>query len=162
MGNAPQIRIISSRKQFDGLLDHLAVETCRAGDHWYLWSALDAAFTDYDKEMTQTPQFWRLVMRALQDSVVLRLTRLFDPTKGVLSIYNLLQTIHHHGLNLTLDSLGLNVSGVDSVAIREELKIVAETDPLVSRLMQLRNKYLAHRGADLVSRGTFSSLPELR
>jgi hypothetical protein len=38
---------------------------------------------------------------------------------------------------------------------------MSDSNPLVSRLMEVRNQYLAHRQASLVSRGTFASLPEL-
>jgi hypothetical protein len=156
------LRIINSRATFDGLLDHLATEGRRAGDHWCLWGALDAAFDDYSKELNQSPQFWGLTRRALQDSVILRLGRLFDPTNGALSLGNFLETIHNHALNHSLGSLGLDVPGLDTAAIQEELKQVSDADPLVSRLMQVRNQYLAHRQASLVRRGTFDSLPELR
>ena len=158
----PPLRIINSRATFDGLLDHLATEGRRAGDHWYLWGALDAAFDEYSKELNQTPQFWRLTRLAFQDSVILRLGRLFDPTNGALSLGNFLQTIHNHAANHSLGSLGLDVPELDTAAIQEELRKVSNADPLVSRLMQVRNQYLAHRQASLVSRGTFDSLPELR
>jgi AbiU2 len=157
----PPLRIINSRATFDRLLDHLATEERRAGDHWYLWGTLDAAFDDYCKELNQAPQFWRLTRLALQDSVILRLERLFDPTNGALSLGNFLKTIHNHAGNHSLSSLGLDVPGLDTVAIQEELKRLSN-DPLISRLMQVRNQYLAHRQASLVSRGTFASLPELR
>src|SRR5437879_5978075 len=158
----PQVLRISSRKRFDWLIDHLATEAHRASDHWYLWSGLDAAIDDYGKEINQTPQFWRLTFRAYQDSVVLRLGRLFDPTKGALSLGNFLQTVHHCAKNRALDSLGLDVPGLDTAVIQEELKSVSVTDPLVSRLIKVRNQYLAHREARLVSRGSFFSLPKLR
>ncbi|MBI3694037.1 MAG: hypothetical protein HY238_04245 [Acidobacteria bacterium] len=108
----PQVLRISSREQFDWLIDHLATEAARAGDHWYLWSGLDVAFDDYGKEINETPQFWQLTFRAHKDSVVLRLGRLFDPTKGALSLGNFLQTIHHRATNCALDSLGLDVPGL--------------------------------------------------
>jgi hypothetical protein len=153
--------MINSRAAFDRLLDHLAAEERRAADHWYLWGALGAAFDDYSKELNETPQFWTLTLRALQDSVVLRLGRLFDPTKGALSLGNFLQTIRNHAAHHSLGSLGLDVPELDTVAIDEELRKVSITAPLISRLTQVRNQYLAHRQASLVARGSFDS-PELR
>jgi len=158
----PKMLRITSREQFDRLIDHLAAEAARAGDHWYLWRGLDDAFDDYGKEINETPQFWQLTFRAHKDSVVLRLGRLFDLTKGALSLGNFLQTIHHHATKGALDSLGLDVPGLDTAATLEELKSVSQTDPLISRLMRVRNQYLAHRDVSLVSSGSFSSLPELR
>jgi hypothetical protein len=62
------------------------MEACRAGDHWRLRVALNDALADHCKEINQTPVFWQLVHQALQDSVILRLGRLYDPSITTLSI----------------------------------------------------------------------------
>ena len=90
-----------------------------------------------------------MTRRALQDSLVLRLGRLFDPANGALSLGSFLETIHNHAANHTLGSLGLDAPGLDAVAIQDELRNVSNDDPLISRLMQIRNEYLAHRKASL-------------
>ena len=163
MSKGPYVlRTIKSRAQFDWLLDHLQTEACRAGDNWHLRAALDAALTDYCREINQTPVFWQLINQALQDSVVLRLGRLYDPSKGALSLGNFLRTIQDHPGNRTLAALGLRVSGLEIASVEADLKDVSADDPVVSRLMEIRNQYLAHRQARLVSSGTFASLPELR
>ena len=157
------LRTIKYRAQFDWLLDHLQTEVCRAGDNWHLRAALDAALVvDYCREINQTPVFWQLINQALQDSVVLRLGRLYDPSKGALSLGNLLRTIQDHAGNGTSAALGSSVSGLDIASVEADLKNVSADDPVVSRLMEIRNQYLAHRQARLVSSGTFASLPELR
>ena len=157
MGKALQV---DSREMFDGLLDHLMTETRRAGDHLYLWSALDAAVADFGEEMNQTPQFWGTILRALQDSVVLRLARLFDPKDQALSLGNLLATISYRG-RYPSSSLNLNVPGLDIPAVGQESESVSRTNPLVSRLLEIRYQYLAHRDARLVSSGSFSTLPKV-
>jgi hypothetical protein len=152
---------IDSRPTFDNFLDHLAMEGRRAGDHWHLWGAIEGAFDNYERELSQTPQFWKLTRRALKDSVVLRLGRLFDPNKQALSLFTFLNAIQHHAANHTLGSLELDVPGLDAAAVREELNNVSKDDPLIARLIQVRNEYLAHRQGSLVRRESFDSLPTL-
>jgi|ERR1035437_8436382 hypothetical protein len=151
---------IKSRQQFDNLIDHLAAETRRAEEHWRLWGALNAA-TDYREEMHRTQHFWGLSMRAIQESAILRLARLFDSDTAALSIHNFLTTIHR-AAKRDQDPLGIVAAGLDTASLEVELTTVADTDPLVLDLKRIRNKYFAHRDADLVGRGTFHSLPKLR
>lgn len=141
MGNGPSPHcVVDSRATFEALLDHLATEGRRAGDHWYLWGAIEGAFDEYDKELNQTPQFWELTRRALKDSVILRLGRLFDPNKQAVSLCTFLKAIQNHTTRHTLSSLGLDVPGLSTIAIEEELRNVSKADPLISRLMQVRKR----------------------
>jgi AbiU2 len=159
MNKQAEILRIKSRDQFNRLVDHVVTETHRALDHWILWRDLDAAFDEYSQEVNQSPQFWQLTRRAHMDSVILRLTRLFDPTKGSLSLPNLLQTIRHHVTAPAPTFLSPNVSEIDLVALDLELSSVSETDASVASLLDIRNQYLAHRQARLVGTGTL--LPPL-
>jgi hypothetical protein len=155
------LRIIKSRATFDDLLDHLATESRRAEDNWHFWGAIDTACVDCFRELNQTPQFWNATRRAFQDSVILRLGRLFDPNNGALSLGNFLTTIHKHAKENSLGSLGLDVPGLDITGLEKELKTVSKDDPLVKALMEIRNEYSAHREAHLVARGSFSLLATL-
>jgi hypothetical protein len=84
---------------------------------------------------------------------------LYDPTKGALSLYNLLQA---NGRNVNSgNSLALNVYGLDAKSLQKDLKRLHETDPLVAVLLEVRDRYHIHREARLTGTGTFSSLPEL-
>lgn len=163
MSKSRHVLRIKSKEQFDWLIDHLVTETNRASDHWHLCRGLDAASRgDYRKEIETTSVFWELTIRAHQDSVVLRLARLFDPRAKALSIVSFLNMIYRHATNHTLASLGLDVAGLDTAAIEDELRTVSGDDPFVSRLLEVRNDYLAHRDYGLVRCGSFSSLPVLR
>ena len=158
MAKSHQVLRIKSKEQFDWLFDHLVLETQRAWDHWDLWGGLDRALAEYATEMNQTAQFWRLTIRAHQDSVILRLGRLFDPHAITLSLGNLLQTIHDGVTNSTLSDLGITVEKMDLAILQADLETVKESDPLVSRLIEIRNEYLAHRASRLV---TSKSIPKL-
>jgi hypothetical protein len=161
MSKQPQVLRIKSRKQFNLLIDHLLTETYRARDHWDFWRDFEAALSEYTEELHQTPQFWELTRQAHMDSVILRLARLFDPTKPALSFSNLLETIRHHATATTPTFLSADLSGLDLATLDLELASVSEADRSVESLLKIRNKYLAHREARLVSTGTFSSLPPL-
>jgi hypothetical protein len=102
-----------------------------------------------------------MTIRAHKDSVVLRLARLFDPSARALSLGNLLQTGHSAITNPAFQTPGLNVPGLDAAEIQLELAEVSENDAIVSRLIGIRNEYLAHRGSRLVRSGSFAGLPEL-
>ena len=152
---------IKSGEQFNWLMDHVVAETHRTWDHWNLWGGLDTALGEYGVEMNQAAQFWRLTIRAHQDSVILRLGRLFDPNGKALSFCNLLQTIRHIAITPALAHLGFDLQGLDLGMLQADLETVVENDPLVCRLLDVRNEYLAHRSSRLVISGTFSALPRL-
>lgn len=44
-------------------------------------------------EMSQSGQFWRLVSRALQDTIIVRLAATVDPKPDVVSVPNLLRLL---------------------------------------------------------------------
>jgi hypothetical protein len=160
MAKSPQVIRIKSKEQFDWLIDHLVTETHRAWDHWDLWGGLDKALAEYGIEINQTSQFWRLTIRAHQDSVILRLGRLFDPHPIALSLGNMLQTIHNGVTNSTFSDLGIEVKKIDLKLLQTDLEMVSEGDPLVSQLIDIRNDYLAHRASRLVSSKSIPTLQQ--
>jgi hypothetical protein len=161
MNKQAQVLRINSREQFNWLIEHLRTETHRAHDHWNFWGDFEAALGEYSEELNQAPEFWELTRQAHKDSVILRLGRLFDPTKGVLSFGNLLQTIRHHATATAPTFLSADLNELDLATLDLELTSVSEDDAAVSSLLAIRNQYLAHREARIVGTGTFSSLPKL-
>jgi hypothetical protein len=151
---------IRSREEFIWLIDHLTTETYRAHDHWGFCGDLEASFDEYSEELNQSPQFWHLTRTAHQDSVILRLGRLFDPTSKALSLGNFLCTIHQAAANGS-SYLGFELAEVNLAEIEQEMSSISRDDALVASLLTIRNQYLAHREAGLVGKGTFDSLPKL-
>jgi hypothetical protein len=151
---------IKSHAEFEWLIEHLTNEAFRVRDHWELWGALDGSLDQYSLELNQTPNFWELTRRVYKDAVILRLGRLFDPDPSSISLGNLLQTTKENAVapSTPLPSAvaGLNLSELD-----QEMYSVSGRDPTVKKLLKLRNEYMAHRGSQHVSRGTFKSLPVL-
>jgi hypothetical protein len=121
---------------------------------------MDRAFDEYSIELSQTPAFWELTRRAHQDAVALRLGRLYDPHKSATSLGNLLQTIKENasraGAVFPAAISELGVGELDA-----DIADVSDQDPIVAKLLLIRNEYLAHRGTRHVTKGTFASLPTL-
>jgi hypothetical protein len=158
MGKTPQVVRVKSKDQFSDLWAHVVTETHRAWDHWNLLRGIDVAGKDYNTAFYQSPQFWAMTTRAHSESVLLRLTRLFDPSPGALSLGNLLQTIFAAINGPAIEARCLNVPGLDAAAVKLELAEVSEKDALVARLIAVRNYYLAHRASRHVLSGSFAGL----
>ena len=86
---------------------------------------------------------------------------MFYPTDRTLSISNLLEIIHEHAQKGALSSLGLDAVSIDVIDLEMDLNAVSKDEPLIKKLIEIRNQYFAHRTAQLVASGTFESLPEL-
>jgi hypothetical protein len=151
---------IKSRNEFDWLIEHMTHEAYRARDNWDFWGAMERAFDEYSIELNQTPAFWELTRRAHQDSVALRLGRLYDPHATATSLGNLLQTIKEAASRADAvfppSIADLRVTEFDT-----DIASVSDQDPTVVKLLLIRNEYLAHRGTRHVTKGTFASLPTL-
>lgn len=129
--------------------------------HWDFWAAMEEALGEYAIELNQTPAFWELTRRAHQDSVVLRLGRLYDPHATATSLGSLLQTMKEnscHAGNL----FPAAISNLDITELDSEIAGVSDQDPIVAKLLLIRNEYLAHRGTRHVTMGSFASLPNLQ
>jgi hypothetical protein len=151
---------IKSRDEFDWLIEHMTHEAYRARDNWDFWAAIEKAFDDYSIELNQTPAFWEVTRRAHKDAVVLRLGRLYDPATTATSLGNLLQTMKENA-SCPGTTVPASIAELDITELDSEIAAVSDTDPIVAKLLKIRNEYLAHRGTRHVTKGTFSSLPTL-
>ena len=151
---------LKSRDEFDWMIEHMTHEAYRARDNWDFWGAMEKAFEEYWIELNETPAFWEMTRRAHQDAVALRLGRLYDPHATATSLGNLLQTIKE---NVSCPGVVVpaSVAGLDLTELDSELVAVSDDDPIVGKLLLIRNEYLAHRGTRHVTKGTFASLPTL-
>src|ERR1035438_162400 len=150
---------ITSDEKFERLLDHIGWQAHRAKDYWYLVTKLQAATDDYQAEMNETPAFWGFTFYAFRDVVLSCLCRLYDQDPRVLSLGRFLKTIQtyrayfsdeHFRERLHLQSLATDRTRVDDNALQDEIRSVSSTDPLVSRLVKLRNGLIAHNDDELV------------
>ena len=114
-----------------------------------------------------------LTFNAHRDAALFRLGRLFDQTKGALSLKTLVEIVRRNAHlfdephfrerlkgNEFVDSLAQTARRPDVIALSEDAKVVsAKTDPVVASLVQLRNQVLAHKDQRVVL-GTLRSPAE--
>jgi hypothetical protein len=151
---------IRSRDEFDWLIEHMTHEAYRARDNWDFWGAIEKAFDEYSIELNETPAFWELTRRAHQDAFVLRLGRLYDPHATATSLGNLLQTMKENA-SCPGTFFPASIADLDITELDSEIAAVSDDDPIVAKMLLVRNEYLAHRGTRHVTKGTFASLPTL-
>lgn len=127
--------------------------------HWNMRKSLAASVTEYQVELNQSPAFWTLTFNAHWDTAFYRLSRLYDQTKRALNLPNFLQTIQvnvarfdsgafrtRYKTNQFIDNLSKTNRRPDDATLAADLASVSErTDPLVARLVDIRNRVLAHR-----------------
>jgi hypothetical protein len=151
---------IRARDEFDWLMEHMTHEAYRVRDHWDVCGAMESALDEYSIELNMAPEFWELTRRAHQDAIILRLGRLYDPHPTATSLGNLLQTMKDGAIK-PLTVLSPSISMLNAAGLDADMASVSSDDPMVEKLLLLRNEYLAHRSTRHVTRGSFSGLPTL-
>src|SRR6266849_284333 len=166
---------VSSEVEFERLLDEVVLEANRAADYWNLVRGLDVEFDHYQKEFSQSLVFWSLIFRALYGTVLSYLGRLYDQTRGALSLGSFLLTIKNHldyfseksfrrrlKDNPYVESLAADMRSLDVSALDAEInRASSNSDRLVKKLQKVRNKVIAHRDPQLVRLATLSALSGL-
>lgn len=157
--------------EFERLLDEVILEANRAADYWNLVRGLDVEFDHFQMEFSQSPVFWSLTFRALYGTVLSYLGRVYDQTGGALSLGSLLMTIKKHpdyfsekSFRRRLKDKGLaaDVRPLDMSALDAEInRASSNSDHLVKRLQNVRNKVISHRDPQLVRLATLSELSGL-
>ena len=129
-----------------------------ASIHWRLYKDLYASVPEFVTELNQSPAFWSLTFNAHREVALFRLGRLYDPQTGALSLPSLLDTItaNQHLFdegpfrerlkgNSFVESLAQDARRPDGATLAEDAATVSErSDPLVKRLLAVRNRVLAH------------------
>lgn len=151
---------IDSRKKFDNALNSLMTETCRVWEHWNLLVGINESFEKYQDEFNQSGQFWRIVDRSLQDVVVIRLATLLDSGKDVVSMPNILRIIKDH-VSASNSALGIGIPDFDQKALDSDIRSVSKSDARIAKILNLRNKFLAHRDTGIVANHALPLLPNL-
>ena len=151
---------LRSRDEFDYVVEHLTHEAYRARTHWDAWVAMEEAFTEYWEEFNLAPAFWELTRRAHQDILILRLGRLYDTHPSSTSLGNLLMTLKEK-TSLAGTILPTKAKKLTTTKLDRDMKSVSTANPSVNKLVTIRNQYLAHRGPQHVTKGTFAGLPKL-
>jgi hypothetical protein len=151
---------VESAAEFKRLLESLALELVDGNIYLRLHNDLANATTGYRREFRQSWTFWSLTLQAHFDAALFRLCRIFDQHPDGLNLRNLLQTIQENlGLfaeenfrerlkgNPLVDSLAAAAQGPDANQLARDIEFSGTANPLVKRLVVLRNNYFAHRSA---------------
>lgn len=152
---------IETREQFDNALESLVTDSCRAYDHWTLLLALNESSEEYYREFSQTPFFWNTIMRSLQDGAILRIATMVDPRDDVVSVPNILKIIKINAVGKG-SRLGIELDDFDKAKIDNDIKSVHKLDPIVAKILKLRNDFIAHRSVNIVATRRINLLPELK
>jgi AbiU2 len=160
----PSIRI-ETETQFETLLQSLSEDAVTASIHWRLYKDLWACVNEFVRELNQSPAFWSLTMDAHREVALFRLGRLFDQQNSALSLASLVDTIaaNLHLFDVELfrvrlkdnpfvQSLSEDARRPGRETVATDAREVSESDPLVARLIAVRNRALAHRDPRIVLR----------
>jgi AbiU2 len=150
---------LESEEAFNTLLTSLTEDTVTASIHWRLHKDLWASVPEFVTELNQSPAFWSLTFSAHREVALFRLGRLYDQQSGALSLPSLVDTIaaNQHLFddgsfrdrlkdNPFVESLAQGVRRPDEATLAGDAATVSEkSDPLVKRLLAIRNRVFAHR-----------------
>ncbi len=157
----PEYAIIDRRKRFDNAIQSLVTESCRAYHHWNLLLHINESSEEYIREINQTVFFWNTVQRSLQDGVILRIATMLDPRKDVVSMPSILGLINIHARG-NGSKLGIELDNFKAVKIEDDIKSVHKFDPVVDKILTLRNEFIAHRSVNVVATHRLNLLPEIK
>lgn len=157
----PEYALLDTRERFDNAIESLVTEACRAYDHWNLLLHINDSSKEYIDEIYQTVFFWNTVQRSLQDGVILRMATMLDPRKDVVSMPNILRIINIHARG-NGSKLGIELSDVESVKIEDDIKRVHKFDPVVDKILTLRNDFIAHRSVNIVAAHQINLIPQIK
>lgn len=154
---------VRDENEFSLLLNELSSDMTHAHFHYKLLRALHDAHGQYAEVFNQSRTFWHLTLNAHQDATLFRLGRIFDQTRGALSLGHLLQTIKSNlhffdepnfrkrlHDNPFVDSLAEDSRKPDEHELDQDIGSVVRAvnnsfDNVVEKFINIRNKYLAHK-----------------
>jgi hypothetical protein len=165
---------VHSEEEFERLLDRVSNDAYRAADYWRLLQGLDACVEEYGREFTQNATFWGFALNAMHEAVLSYLGRLYDKSGTAVSIQRLLLTAKSCPNYFSeqafrnrlrdspyVDSLAEKARTLNLPELDDEIRSVSTSDALVKRLQDIRDKFVAHRDANMVRLAALSLLAGL-
>lgn len=157
---------VRSEAAFATLLTSITEDTVTATIHLRLFEDLSSSVAEFVVELNQSPAFWSLTLNAHREVALFRLCRLYDSQRGALSLPSLVDTIraNEHLFeevrfrerlkdNPFVDSLATGARRPDRAILdRDAASVSGRSDPLVKKLLAIRNRVLAHRDLGVVLR----------
>ena len=164
----PRAIRIKDDAELSTFIDSVATDIVAAHDHYRLFRRLTDAIQEFSREMNQSSTFWSLTIEAHRECALVHLGRIFDQTKGTLSLPNLLMTIQANlrlfdephfrarmGDNPFVDGLASENRVPDAKELSKYIQQLGDNDkklvePAVRELVILRNKKVGHRASEVV------------
>lgn len=156
--------VISTSSEMAALVEGLANDVIHARFYYDLLAGLAQEFEKDPRIYNESKSFWGSVSTALRDAMLVRLTRAYDQDHRSLSLVNWLDTIRAnlalfepHAFtdratnNAFVDSLAALGRVPDSQQLGIDRDSVSGRDPLVLKLIKLRNNGSAHMQAKAVA-----------
>lgn len=150
-----------SEEEFKQLLEGLINNLLNARYHYTLYQNLQAALSEYEREINQCGAFWQLTLRAHRETCLLNLCRVYDGNSKSLSLAEFIKIIQEHielfdiskfrerlKDNPYVDSLAQTERLPKQEELSQEFTFVNNSDPLVKKLTILRNNTIAHTNKD--------------
>jgi len=123
----------------DRILERLTREWLNGSVHYDFWRRLNSLAKDEPDLVAVAPEFFESTSYAHIDAAVVRLNRLFDTSKGAVSVYELIKYAHKHP-----EAFREGSPAEVSDAVREAEKAISESKDLLDRFRRQRNGYFAH------------------
>ena len=137
---------VSSRAEFERLLDQISNDARRANDSWNLLCEIKKANKTFLPEFRVSPDFWAITRDSLREVVGVYLGRLYQQDNS-LSLGNFLLTVKKHKSYFT--SVEIDQKELD----KEIQSVAAKSSPLIGTVKSIRDKVVAHRNTDLIIQG---------
>jgi hypothetical protein len=143
-------------KEIDALQKHIF----NAKAHYDIFTGLRKSWPQYINEISCSPCFWQLTMRAHIDNTVLHLCRIYDPDVSTLGLPKLLDESIQKNPNLfsetefrkrlkdepnrDVESLVQYQRDLNHEQLKKDVWFCSEKNPLVKNLLEWRNNVVAH------------------
>lgn len=143
-------------KLLDGIANNLVYASIHNRLHTNLCEASEEY--NYNNEMNNSPVFWQLTINAHATTTILMLCRVYDNHKDSLNLKKLLNIISANSKlfekdnfcerikdRLFVDELSQTPRVPDDEKLKQDINYVSkETNPLVKKLIDFRDKQVAH------------------
>lgn len=159
--------VVTDALEFEHLIDALGNDLVAAAIHLRLHRDIRLAAAEYSRELNEANTFWSLTLNAHLQHGLHCLCRAYDQQRRALSLRTWLETILENlpffdrekfrerlRANAFVDSLAEATRAPDVVSLDQHIKLCSASDPLVQRLVQIRNRVLGHRSGEHAARGT--------
>jgi HEPN superfamily AbiU2-like protein len=130
---------LKTEPQLHAALHTLADDVQVAAVHHHLATDLSAAVPQYVRELNEACAFWSLTIYAHLSEVRTRLCRVYDQHPAAIGLATWL-------------AAAAGIAKLDSSTLTSDLSEVGAADPIVRKLVKLRNNVVAHTAASPVGR----------